>query len=61
MNPWFSRVVTAASLIGIAAVGQSSAADATAVPRFDHVVVVLFENHADTHRTWPPLPRRAPT
>jgi len=51
MNPWFSRLATAAGLIGIAAVGQSSSAGATAVPRFDHVVVVLFENHADTQIT----------
>jgi hypothetical protein len=51
MNRWLSRLVAAASLIGLAAVGQSAPARATSVPRFDHVVVVLFENHADAQIT----------
>jgi hypothetical protein len=51
MNRWFSRLLTAACLVGIGAVSPSASVGATAVPRFDHVVVVMFENRADTQIT----------
>jgi len=45
-------VLAATSLVAVAFVGRSTKSEAaTAVPRFDHVVVVMFENHASTQIT----------